>query len=270
MSYTNIDLVKKHISLDDVGGGLRRDYPVIFVEQEWIGLPGRGLVESSLRVKAIRDYSPVFEEIVLTDGIVSLTNNYLVPDSMTVASDSSLGAIYKENTDYSVDCDNGTVKRLDGSDIESGSTVSVWYYYYSLYEEDTDYGVDYREGMVRRLPGSTIEANQTVLIDYRLSGSQLNDPILSEAVLEANAIVERQVDPHRQFGADPILQTAATFLAVSLVCRMMAACDLKYNLLGRQTAAAWLSLAESYRDDYTGLLKDFRPKAARLSGPAHS
>ena len=83
-------------------------------------------------------------------------------------------------------------------------------------------------------------------------------------------MVERQVDPQRQFGADPILQTAATFLAVSLVCRMMAACDLKYDPMGRQTASGWLSLAESYRKDYTGLLKDFRPKVARLSGPAHS
>jgi hypothetical protein len=270
MSYTNIDLVKKHISLDDVGGGLRRNYPVAFVEQEWVGLPGRGLVEDSLRVKAIRDYSPVSEEIVLADGIVSLSHNCLVPDSMTIASDSSLGAIYRENTDYSVDCDNGRVKRLDGGDIESGSTVSVWYYYYSLYEENTDYGVDYGDGMIRRLAESTIETHQTVLVDYQLSGSQLGDPILSEAVLEANAMVERQVDPQRQFGADPILQTAATFLAVSLVCRMMAACDLKYDPMGRQTASGWLSLAESYRKDYTGLLKDFRPKAARLSGPAHS
>jgi hypothetical protein len=270
MSYTNIELVKKHISLDDAGYGLRRDYPVIFIEQEWIVLPGRGLVKSSLRVKAIRDYSPVSEEIVLSDGIVSLTNNYLVPNSTTVASDSSLGTIYKENTDYSVDCDNGKIRRLDGGSIECDSTVSVWYYHYSLYGEDSDYGVDYREGMIRRLPGSTIETNQTVLVDYQLSGNQLDDPILSEAVLEANAIVERQVDRHRQFGADPILQTAATFLAVSLVCRMMAASDLKFDPLGRQTASAWLSLAESYRNDYDGLLKGFRPQAARLSGPSHT
>lgn len=270
MSYTNLELVKKHITLDDIPAGVKRDYPVVFIDQEWINLPGRGLVEGSVAVKAIKDYSPAFEEITMGDGVVSLGNNNLVPNSVTIASDNSLGTVYKENVDYSVGYAGGTVKRLDGGSIPDGKKVAVWYYYYSVYTEGVDYKIDYSDGMVRRLPDGNIQTNQTVLVDYELSQNQLSNEVISEAVSEANAIVERQVDPEGQFGADLMLQAAATYLAVSLVCRMAAASDLKFGQFGRQTAPSWISLSESYRNDYKQLLKVFRPQMTRLNRPTHS
>ena len=270
MSYTNLETVRKHINLDEIPGGLKSDVPVIFTDREDSPIPGRGIVENSVIVKAIKNYAPYSEEITPGDGVVSLSNNRLVLNSVTIATDKSLGAIYTENIDFSIDCTNGTVSRLSGGSIESGQTVVVWYYFYSVYTEGVDYSVNNQSGMVRRLPGGDIQIGQTVLLDYELSLNQLNDEFISEAVQEANAIVERQVDPNKKFGADLTLQTAATCLAVSLVCRMAAISDLRFGASSRQTALAWISLAESYRDDYKNLLKVFRPQAAGLSGPTHT
>jgi hypothetical protein len=267
MSYTNLETVRKHINLDEIPGGEKSDYPVTFVDLEWVNLPGRGIVDNSVVVKAIKNYAPISETITLGDGVVSLSNSRLVANSLTVASDSSLGAIYKENIDFSVDNAEGTIIRLIDGEIISGSAVIVWYYYYSIYSEGIDYSINYQSGMIRRLPGGNIQPKQTVLVDYELTYNQLNDEYISEAVDEANAIIEKLIDPGRQFGADLTLQTAATCLAVSIVCRMAAISDLRFGDSGKQTASAWLSLAESYRDDYKDLLKAFRPQASGLSGP---
>jgi hypothetical protein len=270
MSYTNLETVRRHINLDEIPGGVKSDFPITFTDLEWVNLPGRGIVSNSVIVKAIKNYAPVSEVVTLGDGVVSLSNSRLMPNSITTASDSSLGTIYKENIDFSIDNAQGTIIRLTDGNIESGNVVNVWYYYYSVYSEGIDYSVNYQSGMVRRLPGGSIQANQMVLVDYELSGNQLNDEYVSEAVQEANAIVEKLIDPQQQFGADLTLQTAATCLAVSLVCRMAAISDLRFGDQGRQTASAWLSLAESYRDDYRNLLKAFRPQVTGLSSPTHT
>jgi len=267
MPYTNPELVKKHIRLEQTVSGFRRDYPVTFADQEWVKLPGQGIVEDSVIVKAIHGHAPVFEEPIMIDGLILLANGHLVPNSVTIASDSSLGEIYKENIDYSVDCTNGTILPLSSGTIPTGSRLAVWYYYYSVYTRGSDYSVNYLDGTIKRTADSDIQPNQTVLIDYQLSGNQLNDDIIAEVVSEANAVVEKQVDPGREFGADMTLQAAATYMAVSLLCRIAAADDLKFNPYGRQTAPSWLSLADSYRHDCETLLKTFRPGAARLSRP---
>lgn len=270
MSYTNSETVRKHINLDEIPGGKKTDYPVTFTDLNAVDLPGRAIVNNSVVVKAVKNIAPVSEVVTLGDGVVSLSGNRLVANTVTAAADSSLGTIYKENVDFCVDNTQGTIYRLADGDIVSGSVVVVWYYCYSLYTEGVDYSIDYRTGTIRRLPGGSIQANQTVLVDYDLTYSQLSDEYISEAVREANAIVEKLIDPQQQFGADLTLQTAATCLAVAIVCRMAAISDLRSTENGRQNATAWLSLAESYREDYKNLLKAFRPQASGLTAPKHT
>jgi hypothetical protein len=270
MSYTNLDLVKRHVSFFDFPSGVKTDYPVAFSDVEWVDLPGRPIVESTVTVKAMKDYAPAIEHVILTDGEVPLSHQRLVPLSMTVASDSSLGIVYKENTDYAVNCTAGTIKRIADGNIQSDSEVVIWYYFYSVYTEGVDYNVDYREGMIRRLAGGGILPGQTVLVDFELSGQQISDELVGGAVQEANTIIEGQIDPDRQFGADLTLQTAATYLAVSILCRILAAGGLRTGISDRQRAVSWLALAESYRSDYHGLVKAFRPGASRMSRPVRS
>jgi hypothetical protein len=269
MSYTNIDSVKKHINFSDISGGPKRDNPVVFAGQEWIKLPGRGIVEHSVAVKAVKNIAPTFETVLLDSAAVTLIHKYLVPGSATVASDSSLGTIYVENVDFALDSTNGTIQRLEDGSIPAATIVSVWYYYYSLYGEGVDYSIDYTEGRIRRLSGGEIQPGQGLLVDYELSSASLSDEVVLEAVAEANAVIEKEIDPQKIFGADAALQAAATYLAAALVCRIAAAGDLSSGST-RQTAASWLALCESFRGDYDNLIKSFRPQAIRMNRPARS
>lgn len=270
MSYTNVDLIKNHINFEDIPAGWKRNYSIVFAGTDWVVLPGFKVVSGSVTVKTIKNYNPETETIVLGSSAVSLAKSKLADGSVTVASDSSIGTIFKENVDYYIDYDNGVITRLNDGAIPDTTSLTVWYYYYDIYSEDTDYQVDYQNGKVKRNGNGDINDSQTVLVDYELSTGQVGNEALAEAVTEANAIIEKQVDPDGSFGADLTLQTAATYLAVSLVCRIAAINELKFNQLGRQNASSWLALSESYRDDYKKLLEIFRPETARLNKPTHS
>ncbi len=270
MSYTSKDLVEKQINLNGLPGGVQRDYPVIFTGWEEVSLPGHSIVEGSVIVKAPGSAEPTRENIILESGSVALGHDRLVPNSITVASDSSLGIIYVENSDYSIDYVNGKVTRINGGNIVSGSDIVIWYYYYSRYTEGADYSVGYQSGTIKRVSGSAIQPGQLILIDYQLLESQLNDAIIVEAVNQANAIVESEIDKEQTFGADPVLQAAATCLAVSLLCRIEGSGCLRAGGAGEKDVKSWLALAESYRSDFDRLIKKFRPGAAHLNHPTYS
>ncbi len=272
MSYTNSDLVKKHIDLGGTSSGLRQDYPAAFTGLDWVQLPGGSIIDGSVAVKAVKNTAPTLESVTLGDTEVGLTHQKIVPYSATVASDSSLGIVYAENADYALDSARGRIIRLPDSTIPDGETVAVWYYFYSPYVEGTDYSVNYSEGLIRRLSDGAILPGQTVLIDYELCSGRLGDEIIAAAADEANAVMEKAVDAAVAFGADLTLQTAATYLAVSLVCRIAAANELKTSAAGGQAtrSSAWLALAESYRRDFEELVKNFRPPAARMNRPRRS
>lgn len=267
MSYTNTDMVKNHIRLDDLTPASVYNHPVILTGTEWVDLPGEAIKDYSVAIKAVSHTEPYYERIILADLPIVLSGGPAVAASMTVASDSSLGRIFEENVDYMVDHSGYTIMRLPGGAIASGSDLSVWYFPYQTYVENQDYQVEYIKGRVRRLSGSAINSGQQVLIDYELSPSAREDSIIAAAVTHANNIVEAQIDPAGKFGASPILQSAATFLAISLVCRMAAAVTLGSNTAAHQNATAWLTLSESYRRDFDDMIKLFHPDAGRPKPP---
>ncbi|MCP4703141.1 MAG: hypothetical protein GY865_00905 [candidate division Zixibacteria bacterium] len=270
MSYTNIELVRKYISFGNLPGGLQKDYPVTFTGLEKVILPGHSIIEDTVVVKAVGSAEPTFEEVTLGDSTILLAQAQLVPNSVAVASDSSLGIIYTENADYSIDYTNGKISRIGGGAIGNGNKTSLWYQYYTQYNENSDYSVGYQSGSITRLAGSAIQIGQMVQIDYQLLQSFLNDEIIIEAVNQANAIVEGEIDIEQTFGADLVLQTAATYLAISLLCRIEAAGCLRYGGNGDKETRWWLSLGESYRSDFEKLIKKFHPGASRLNHPIRS
>ncbi len=272
MSYTNIELVKKHISLSSEPIGRRNDYAVIFGSTEWVSLPGHAIVPGSVSVKVLAGFAPVMENAIFISDEITLAHKPLVNNSAAVAADSSLGIIYSENIDYSIDASGGIMRRLSEGNIAVGSTVIVWYYYYSLFEEGSDYAVNYAEGLIRRLANGQIQSGQTVLVDYELSSYQLGDDVIAAVVSEANAIIEKEIDLKQVFGADPALQTAATYLAMSILCRILGANESQSGAKSGSGSKSegWLLLSESYRFDYERQIKPFRPQMARMSGPTLS
>jgi len=270
MSYTNINLVRRHISLENPLVGRHNSLAVVFDTSGEIVLPGGGIAPEALVVKAVRSSVPEYENRPLADTPLTLAGQDPVPGSVTLASDRSLGRLYVENVDYTVDYGAAKITRLPDGDIASGAKVAIWYYNYSRYREGLDYTVAWADSLIRRLPGGEIRVGQTVYVDYGLTGSSLNDNVMRQAVAEANAIVAGEIDSGRAFGSDLTLQTAATYLAVSILCRVAAADGLNRLQAPARNAESWLALAEHYRGDYERLIKLFRPRVTGLKQPTRA
>jgi len=270
MSYTNIDLVRKHIGLSEKRARTYRNFPLVFEALSEAVLPGRGIIKGSVAVKRVIETAPTYQKIEELTDPVALTHQRIVPGSVTVASDSSLGIIFAVDVDYSVEYETGLFSRISSGAIEPGQSVSVWYYYYSLYEEGSDYSVDYDWGIIRRLTGGEIIAGQSLLVDYDVPYQYLSSELLEEAVAEANAVIEKEVDPGKMFGADLSLQTAATYLAAAILCRAAASENLRSSGNTKNNVSSWLVLAESFRADFERLIKIFRPGRSRMSGPRNT
>jgi hypothetical protein len=221
-------------------------------------------------VGAIRKNEPSLETVTLGSTPITLSSSHIVAESVTVASDKSLGTIYTETVDYTLNCDTGEIARLPDGSIPAGSEVTVWYFHYEPYTEGEDYSADYQWGRIKRLAGGNIADGQMVMVGYEPSGANIEDSLLETAVSEANAIVQSKIDPEGRFGADAVLQTAATYLAVSIACRSTAVICMGTGINQKQVSSDWLKLSDNYRNDFEALLKSFRPEVSRLKPPVRT
>ncbi|MCJ7457469.1 MAG: hypothetical protein MUP17_00550, partial [candidate division Zixibacteria bacterium] len=165
MSFTNISLVKKHISEHHLGVSEMENHPVHLVGSSPVKLPDSNIQVGTEKVKGKEIFSPLQENISFSSGdTIQLLHPELIFDTVVVASDSSLGRIFVENIDYSIDYDNGRIIRLPGGSIPALSSVVIFYLYYRVYQKDADYKIDYLKGELTRLSGA-IEDGQWVLVD---------------------------------------------------------------------------------------------------------
>jgi len=270
MSYTNINLVRNHFALDMLESAVAGQIELKVSGTDWINLPGRSIKSGSLFVGAIRKNEPSSEKIILGSSPVSLSVKNIAADSVTVASDKSLGTIYTETIDYTLNPDSGEITRISDGSISPDSEVTVWYFYYEPYTVGEDYSSDYQWGRIKRLTGGNIADGQMILVKYKLSSANYEDGLLESVVAEANAIVQSKIDPEGRFGADPVLQAAASYLAVSLACRSTAVICVGTGMNQKQVSSDWLRFADSYRNDYEALLKSFRPNVTNLKPPVRT
>ncbi len=179
------------------------------------------LKEGSLVVKGKELGAPQATLVTLGELPASLGAANLIPDSVVVASDSSLGRIYAEHIDYHIDYLHGTIVRLEG-EIPAGATVAVWFFPYRIYQRGRDYSADHLRGTLRRIGGGQIEDGQTVFVDYETQTLTLNDSQLDNAVAEADDLLLSLIDEAYYDSSSQSLVTAETYLALAVLCRIKA------------------------------------------------
>jgi hypothetical protein len=220
-------------------------------------------------VKAIRSQSPQRVTVTLAADEVSIAAVPLMPGSIVVASDSSLGTVYSENVDYVIDCAAAKLIRRPGGALIPGQSVTVWCVAYTLLESGQDYALDAAKAEFRRI-GSTIAPGETVYVDYAPLYLDLSDELVHQAVTTANGMVENEVDPAREFEADPMLTAAATDRALEILCRAAASRELSSRNGADKSALAWLKLAEGHAARANDLLRAFHPPLGGPRGPVSS
>jgi hypothetical protein len=267
MALTGISQVRQHLNRVNLGEGDIRDQQLYVVSEEYTYLPHAHIVSASETVKAVESDVPVMETITLNESPVSLDKSHIVTGSIVCAADSSLSKMFQENVDFSVDYCGGTLARIDSGAIAAGSNVSVWYIYYRIYQKGTDYQIDYERGRIRRLSGGAIEDGQAILIDYRLGGTQFSDDEIEQAIVEAEAEIAILIHTDYRESTDPALQTAATSLVLSILCRNAAGMAFSGSGYSDKTAAGWMELAGSYRRTAMRLVGWFGKPAPALRPP---
>ncbi|MEW6411653.1 MAG: hypothetical protein AB1483_04165 [Candidatus Zixiibacteriota bacterium] len=265
MSYTNIELVRRYLGTPYPAQSNVRDQAVIMRGTDDLVFYGGAVDESSLVVKGVVAVKPVRVNLNLTALSTRIVNLPLVPGSVLVASDSSLGTIFTEGTDYSIDYANSSLLLKESGLLGTGQTVVVWYMTYRVYVDGVDYHADYDRGSIRRLPSGDICDGESVYIDYSPLLAGYIEEMIIQAVADANALIEAAVDPEGQFGADIALQAAATYRALEIVGRATAAKELLGLNKSDKAALAWMKLGDHFAERSEQLLSSFR---APYTGPA--
>ncbi len=266
MSYTTVALVNKHVIAPPVAPNTAITLSVQLKGSDWTSLSGGALQSGSVRVEALTQNKPQSEALKFTASQAQSASSPIAPGSATIAIDSSLGQLYIENIDYTLDYQSGSISAVTGGAISSNATTHLWYFPLTSYVEGVDYNIDYKLGRLKRLTSGVIVSGQSLQVTFTPVTNPLDDSVYAEAVNEANQIVSAAVDPAEDFGADLNLQAAATYLAAGIVCRVAGTFALAGST-DTKSASSWLELAESFRKDGASALDRFRPPPKRLNGP---
>jgi hypothetical protein len=272
MSFTNIDLVKKHIREHQLGATDMENVSCHLLGETPFQLPHINILPGSERIKGKEQNVPTQENISFSSSdTVSLSHQELIFDTVVVAKDSSLGEIYVENIDYSIDYDNGRITRIPDGSIPQGSETVIWYLWFRIYTKDTDYHIDYNKGQITRITSGEIEDGQWVLADYTVEFGLLSDEVIANAIVEANDKILKVIDPSYSNSTDQSLVTAETYLAVSILCNIKALEVLTQNpgstASPKAGSLAWSNMSCVYRERAFDLLKKFRKDPGSLRSP---
>lgn len=267
MSLTGISQIRNHLYRLNIGAGDIRNCALRLKTDEYASLTHTHIVSGSETVKAIKNAIPSSEAIMIGSNPVSLQYQSLAIDTVVCAGDTSLSTLYQENLDYIVDYQSGLITRIDTGSIPVDSQIIVWYLYYHVYQRNVDYYIDYERGRLRRLASGDIEEGQEVLVDYLLGSSEFSDSEIEQCITEAESEIAHIIDPVYRDSTDPALQTAATCLALSLLCRNSAGITATGLGGADQDSSVWLELAESYRRTAMRLLTWFRRETPNLKAP---
>lgn len=274
MAYTNIELVRKHLQESVRTEGKVENHRVILSGVETVVFPHAGLIAGSERVKGKEQIAPARESVVLYDEPKSLSKSALLPDSVVAAKDSSLTEIYAENVDFVVDYASGTITRMADGNIESGQSVTIWYYYFTLYSKDEDYLISYQNGEVTRLEDGNIADGQIVWIDYEIESGLFADDVITNAIIEASTQLEDRIDSNVVDDATSVLTIAETYLTVSILTQIRALEIIQSSALSASSRAGLssqlLEISNRYRQEYDDIIKPFLKTGSRLSGPTRS
>jgi hypothetical protein len=267
MNLSGISQIRNHLYRINVGEEEIRNRPIRLSSSEYTTLPHAHIVVASETIKAVKNAVPSSEGITIGSEPVSLRQKHLAIGTIVCADDSSLSRVYQENLDYIIDYSAGTVTRTVNGAIPAEGKITIWYLYYHVYQRNIDYYIDYERGRLRRLSTGGIEEGQELLIDYRLGSSEFSDSEIEQCLVEAEAEIMHIIDPAFRESTDPALQTAATCLALSSLCRNSAGIAATGREGTGNNSMLWMDLARSYRETAMRLLTWFRPESPTLKPP---
>lgn len=262
MAFTDLATVRKHLVASNLPASNVENQRITLNETAHVTLPHANIQLYSERVKRVASDIPTRETglLLVDEKDVPLANKDLVRDSVAVASDIALDAIFTEEQDYRVDLSVGVIQRMASGSIPNVFPVVVWYEHYDVYSSSSDYVIDYAAGTIRRAVSSSIPDGGTVLIDYSVAEGWAEDSLINQAIIEAQDIIERALrEGYDGTSTQQGLKTGATYMTLSIVSRGMAALMLTRNIGADANSRAreWQQLCEKWSEAAWNVLAPF-------------
>lgn len=264
MPFTNAQLVRKHLIEHSITGQSVENLPLKLAGSAPVKLPSGPLLSGSDKVKGKEEGTPKQETVLLTLAGVQLTSTDLIPESVVLASDSSLGSVYVEQVDFAVDYPAGKIRRLSGGALTVDANVTVWYVPFRIYARNADYKIDYGRGELTRLTGGVIEDGQTVLVDFKIDPAFLGPEVIENAVAEAEALVVSQIDAAYLDFSEPGLAAGATYLAVGILAHIKSLESMQAEPPSHLLSRSWAIMSNFYRRRAQDFLSPFAKKRGGL------
>ncbi|MCM2271815.1 MAG: hypothetical protein NDJ18_04580 [candidate division Zixibacteria bacterium] len=270
MAYVTLEQLRPYLISNAPSGRRISDLPLQLHGVETARFHGTAIAPDSLRVKSRRPGQVTRGQFTLADSPTQISVAPIVFGSLVVANNASLSKIYAENIDYTFDSLNTSLSIRQGGELTAGTVVTVWFEPYHLYIPNDDFTVDCDRAEIRRLASSAIGDGETVFLDFTPLYAPFSDDLLGAAITEANGLIEREIDPTGQFGADPTLSAAALCRALEIICRAAATRELSSGRDLDKITLAWIKLADDHSARADKLLRSFRPPVTSPSLPAIS
>lgn len=267
MSFTSVETVRKHILEKHLGINTIESESLRLNAENYAGVAFPPIQKDSVTVKALTQNQPESQNICFVSGDqVTLNKKPIARDTIVIASDSSLGTVYRENVDYLVDYGTGTITRIGGGIITAAQSLVIWFLPYRIYTPDIDYRIDYAGGRISRIADGAIFSGQEIEIDYISEFGIVDDNVIVNAIDEANESVLNYIDSAYVDSTDRSLVIGETYLAIAIVCRIKAVESISSGISGNPKSS-WLALAEQYKIEAYSFLEKFAASAGNFSAP---
>lgn len=267
MSFTNVEIVRKHILEKHLGINRIESEPLQLHAENSNSVAFPPIRSGSEIVKAITRIKPAIQTISFSSSErLNLSQKPIVKDTVVVASDSSLGLVYQENIDYLIDCGEGIITRILTGAIPAGHNLVIWYLPYRVYVKDIDYRISYSKGELTRLSDSAILSGQSLEIDYTSEFGIVDDDIISNSINEANEAVLNFIDSAYIDSVDKSLVIGETYLAIAILCRIKAV-EAASAGFSENVKSSWLAIADQYKNEAYSFLGKFAATVGSLMIP---
>jgi hypothetical protein len=262
MAFTTLSTVRKHLVAANLPETRIENVKVTLNGTTNIVLPHANLEGYTEKVKRLASDLPTRETGVLLveEKDTDLAHKEIARDSVAVASNLALDAIYTEEIDYRVNREAGSIQRLASGSIPNVFPVVVWYDYFTTFDVSSDYVMDYSAGTIRRASGSTIMDGETVYLDYTVMEGWAEDALINQAIIEAQDMIESCLrEGYNGSSTDQGLKTGATYMTLGIVSRGMAALMLTRNTGSDANSRAreWQQLCEKWTEAAWNVLAPF-------------
>ena len=269
MSYTNINLVRNYLLETLPNQSKIMNQSIKLTGTDYISFFKGTISSDDFYVKS----NQAVNHIRKTQKVLSDTHNFssvpVIESSVVVASDSSLGTVYTENSDYIIDYTQGNLNFKSSGLIETNQYITIWYKNFTIYVLNVDYSINTDLGQIKRIATGDIADGESVCLDYSPVSTVYDETIIENAVASANGLIESEVDSSGSFGSDRTLQTAATYKALEIICQAAAVRDMAKSYDNNKNVSVWIKLAEMFQKNSEALIKKFRPPFEQLNSPTH-